>query len=207
MTDSAAAPASERAARVQAPPGRRTTEVVANSASGSYRIFSALDREGPMPRAGQFYMLTAGRHWSTRDERPFLPRAFAVADAAPTDDGIRLDFLVDGVGPGTERLASLEAGEGLWVTGPLGRSFSMRVPGANPGSRRVRFTDVVLRDASGREIRRLPHLVVLAQSRRTVDIELPVAAVPGSVTLIANDDDGSGALQPVSFALTVAARP
>ena len=125
MTDSAAAPTSETAVRVQAPPGRRMTEVVSNSASGTYRIFSALDREGPMPRAGQFYMLTAGRNWSTRDERPFLPRAFAVAAAASSDDGVRLDFLVDGVGPGTERLASLEAGEGMWVTGPLGRSFSM----------------------------------------------------------------------------------
>jgi dihydroorotate dehydrogenase electron transfer subunit len=98
--------------------------VVANQASGGYRIFSALDAEGPEPAAGQFYMLTAGRNWSTRDERPFLPRAFSVADAGAQPDGVRLDFLVEGVGPGTERLASLEAGEGLWLTGPLGRPFS-----------------------------------------------------------------------------------
>ena len=125
MNDSAQAAADVAAERVLAPPGRRMTEVVANTASGSYRIFSALDRDGPMPRAGQFYMLTAGRNWSARDERPFLPRAFAVADAASQDGGVRLDFLVDGVGPGTERLAALEPGEGLWVTGPLGRPFSM----------------------------------------------------------------------------------
>jgi dihydroorotate dehydrogenase electron transfer subunit len=31
------------------------------------------------------------------------------------------------VGPGTERLAGLEAGEGMWVTGPLGGAFT--VPG------------------------------------------------------------------------------
>jgi dihydroorotate dehydrogenase electron transfer subunit len=100
------------------------TEVVANRASGTYRIFTALDRGGPMPRAGQFYMLTGARHWSARAERPFLPRAFSVAQATPSDDGVRLDFLVEGVGPGTERLAALEPGEGLWVTGPLGRPFS-----------------------------------------------------------------------------------
>jgi dihydroorotate dehydrogenase electron transfer subunit len=133
MSDSAQAPASEAVGRVQAPPGRRMTEVVANAASGTYRIFSALDQGGPMPRAGQFYMLTGGRYWSTRDERPFLPRAFSVASATPEGEGVRLDFLVEGVGPGTERLAALEPGEGLWVTGPLGRPFS--APGElAPGS-------------------------------------------------------------------------
>jgi dihydroorotate dehydrogenase electron transfer subunit len=133
MSESAQAPASEAVGRVQAPPGRRMTEVVANAASGTYRIFSALDQGGPMPRAGQFYMLTGGRYWSTRDERPFLPRAFSVASATPEGDGVRLDFLVEGVGPGTERLAALEPGEGLWVTGPLGRPFS--APGElAPGS-------------------------------------------------------------------------
>jgi dihydroorotate dehydrogenase electron transfer subunit len=118
------APEAAAQRRVQAPPGRRMTEVVANEASGTYRIFSALDRGGPMPRAGQFYMLTGGRYWSTRDERPFLPRAFSVAEATADGDATRLDFLVEAVGPGTERLAALEPGEGLWVTGPLGRPFS-----------------------------------------------------------------------------------
>jgi dihydroorotate dehydrogenase electron transfer subunit len=111
-------------ARVQAPPGRRLAEVVANDASGGYRIFSALDVEGPAPSAGQFYMLAAGRYWTTRDERPFLPRAFSVAEVTAEARGVRLDFLVDAVGPGTERLAALEPGEGLWLTGPLGRPFS-----------------------------------------------------------------------------------
>ena len=110
--------------RVRAPAGRRLAEVVANRPSGGYRIFSALDADGPEPAAGQFYMLTAGRNWSTRDERPFLGRAFSVADAEEQPDGVRLDFLVEGIGPGTERLAALETGEGLWLTGPLGRPFS-----------------------------------------------------------------------------------
>jgi dihydroorotate dehydrogenase electron transfer subunit len=110
--------------RVQAPPGRRLAEVVANRESGGYRIFSARDRKGPEPRAGQFYMLAAARNWSSRAERPYLPRAFSVAQAGADADGVRLDFLVEAIGPGTERLAGLEPGQGLWLTGPLGRPFS-----------------------------------------------------------------------------------
>ena len=45
--------------RVTAPFGRRRCEVTRNLASGGYRIFSALDRAGPEPAAGQFYMLAA----------------------------------------------------------------------------------------------------------------------------------------------------
>ena len=110
--------------RVVAPLGRRACEVTDNRQTGGYRIFSALDAPGPEPRAGQFYMLAAAEHWGTRSGRPYLPRAFSVAEAEVTDGGVRLDFLVEDVGPGTERLASLRQGERLWVTGPLGRPFS-----------------------------------------------------------------------------------
>jgi dihydroorotate dehydrogenase electron transfer subunit len=110
--------------RVLAPPGRRLCDVTENRAAGGYRIFSALDRSGPEPRAGQFYMLAAADGWGQRTGRPYLPRAFAVAEAHAEEGGVRLDFLVEDVGPGTERLATLREGEGLWVTGPLGRPFS-----------------------------------------------------------------------------------
>jgi len=111
-------------ARVVAPPERRRCEVVGNVATGGYRIFSAVDPTGPEPAAGQFYMLTAADRWSGDGGRPFLPRAFSVAAAEPRGEGRRLDFLVEAVGPGTERLASLAEGEGLWLTGPLGRPFA-----------------------------------------------------------------------------------
>ncbi len=42
----------------------------------------------------------------------------------PAEEGVRLDFLVEGVGPGTDRLCELEPGERVWVTGPLGNAFS-----------------------------------------------------------------------------------
>jgi dihydroorotate dehydrogenase electron transfer subunit len=110
--------------RVSAPPARRSCEVTANRESGGYRLFSALDRSGPEPLAGQFYMLAAADGWGQRDGRPYLPRAFSVAEARPAEGGLCLDFLVEAVGPGTERLAGLRPGDGLWVTGPLGQSFS-----------------------------------------------------------------------------------
>ena len=108
--------------RVTAPFGRRRCEVTRNLASGGYRIFSALDLAGPAPAAGQFYMLAAG--WGGDGGRPYLARAFSVADAEREDGGVRLDFLVQAVGPGTSRLAALKAGEGLWIHGPLGRPFA-----------------------------------------------------------------------------------
>src|SRR4051812_48836501 len=108
-----------------APFGRRLCEVAGNEVSGGYRIFSLTDREGPAPEPGQFYMLAGERSWGEGGGRPFLPRAISVAEAAPGKAGVRLDFLVEGVGPGTDRLCRLEAGEGVWVTGPLGNSFSI----------------------------------------------------------------------------------
>jgi NAD(P)H-flavin reductase len=70
-------------------------------------------------------MLAAADGWGQRSGRPYLPRAFSVAAAQPAEGGVRLDFLVEAVGPGTERLAALRPGERLWITGPLGRPFSM----------------------------------------------------------------------------------
>jgi NAD(P)H-flavin reductase len=111
-------------ARVSAPFGRRLAEVASNRESGSYRIFSLIDADGPEPAAGQFYMLSAAKRWDADGERPYLPRAFSVAEATREKKGLRLDFLVEAVGPGTERLAELEQGESVWINGPLGRPFA-----------------------------------------------------------------------------------
>jgi dihydroorotate dehydrogenase (NAD+) catalytic subunit len=107
-----------------APFGRRLCEVSESRGSGGYRIFSLLDREAPEPLPGQFYMLAAASRWAGTGERPFLPRAISVAECGPAARGTRLDFLVESVGPGTDRLCGLDAGEGVWVTGPLGNAFA-----------------------------------------------------------------------------------
>lgn len=119
------------------PFGRRLCRVSESRASGGYRLFSLIDDEGPEPQPGQFYMLATESHWEQGGGRPFLPRALSVADTSPLSSsflsnserkhelsGVRLDFLIEGVGPGTDRLCELEEGEGVWANGPLGNSFS-----------------------------------------------------------------------------------
>jgi len=107
--------------RTLAPFGRRLLAVTGNEELGAYRLIWAADPEGPRdPRPGQFYMLAAEQDWGGEDGRPYLPRAFSFARAS---DG-RLAFLLEAIGPGTDRLARLREGEGLWVTGPLGIGFT-----------------------------------------------------------------------------------
>jgi dihydroorotate dehydrogenase electron transfer subunit len=97
---------------------------------GAYTLITALDSGGPAdPRPGQFYMLAAAERWGGGgDERPYLPRAFSHARAR---EG-RLSFLLEAVGPGTERLAGLRPGEGLHLVGPLGVGWRSPESGTRP---------------------------------------------------------------------------
>jgi dihydroorotate dehydrogenase electron transfer subunit len=110
-------------ARVTAPFGRRAAVVTGREQHGPYVVLRCADPDGPRPRAGQFYMLTAATRWGGgEDERPFLPRAFSVLRApAETDE---LHFMLEDVGPGTRRLCELHAGDELLLVGPLGNGFS-----------------------------------------------------------------------------------
>jgi NAD(P)H-flavin reductase len=118
--------------RVLAPFGRRETTVTAREQYGAYVVLGARDDSGPLPAAGQFYMLSAATRWGGGEaERPFLPRAFSVLRArraVPAGDvgggGVELQFLIEDVGPGTNRLAELEPGDGLNIVGPLGLGFN-----------------------------------------------------------------------------------
>lgn len=108
-----------------APPfGRRTAEVTGAGDDGGYRVFTLLDREGPLPLPGQFYMLTEAPEWASTSGRPYLPRAISFARSTEVEGGLALEFLIDRVGPGTERLAELGRGDGCWISGPFGRPFS-----------------------------------------------------------------------------------
>jgi dihydroorotate dehydrogenase electron transfer subunit len=115
--------------RTLAPFGRRTLHVTERRELGAYVMLAADDPDGPLPRAGQFYMLAAEERWGGgEEERPFLPRAFSVLRVR----GGRLEFILEAVGPGTERLCELGPDDGLIVTGPLGIGFS-----APPEARRA----------------------------------------------------------------------
>lgn len=107
--------------RVLAPVGRRALPVVEKLTVGAYTVLRVADPDGPAPAAGQFYMLSTARRWGGGEGgRPFLPRAFSVLRRHPGGD---LDFLIEAVGPGTERLCEVALGEELLVLGPLGRGF------------------------------------------------------------------------------------
>ena len=84
---------------------------------------------GPAPDPGQFYMLTAAERWGGgEDERPFLPRAFSVMRAREGE----LDFLLEDVGPGTNRLCELGRGDESALLGPLGKGFTRPREGRRP---------------------------------------------------------------------------
>ncbi len=121
-------------ARVQAPFGRRGAPISAREQYGPYVVLRCQDRTGPVPQAGQFYMLTAGRRWGGGDsERPFLPRAFSVLRATQPPGGpLELAFLLEDVGPGTNRLCELAPGDKLLLVGPLGAGFAGPRDGRGP---------------------------------------------------------------------------
>jgi NAD(P)H-flavin reductase len=87
--------------------------VTASERLGPYTLLR-LERGGLEPGIpGQFFMLEApGR---------LLPRPFSLCLAPPGE----LAFLVDSIGPGTEALCRLGAGDEIAVLGPLGRGYRL----------------------------------------------------------------------------------
>ncbi|MFI4989458.1 MAG: dihydroorotate dehydrogenase electron transfer subunit [Solirubrobacterales bacterium] len=112
MSDWAAAPA---------PLERRLLTVLGVEQLGAYRVLRVADVETPEPRPGQFAMIAAAERWGGGvDERPYLARACSFARRRVGES----HFLLEDVGPGTERLCALREGDGLWALGPLGKGFS-----------------------------------------------------------------------------------
>ena len=115
----------EARTQTQAPFGRLSAVVTAREEYGPYVVLRCLPPDGPWPQAGQFYMLSAAQRWGGGEgERPFLPRAFSVLRATKGPHGMELHFLLEDVGPGTNRLCELRPGEGLLLVGPLGQGFT-----------------------------------------------------------------------------------
>lgn len=78
----------------------------------------AVEVDGPIPDSapGQFFMVRTERRWPCQ-----LPRPFSLYDRAP--DGSWGSFLVKAVGEGTRAILDQQPGEGLVLTGPLGKPF------------------------------------------------------------------------------------
>jgi dihydroorotate dehydrogenase electron transfer subunit len=94
---------------------RERLRVVANEHVGAYRLLRVGRGEIDPGVPGQFFMLEApGR---------LLPRPMSLC-LAPSGE---LAFLIDAIGPGTRALCALEAGEELYVLGPLGNGFKLDV--------------------------------------------------------------------------------
>lgn len=112
--------------RVQAPFGRRSATVRVVEHHGPYVALQVEDDGGPRPLAGQFYMLQTASGWGGgEDGRPYLPRALSFARVAGEQGDLRLDFLMEPVGPGTARLAGCAAGDELLIAGPFGNGFTL----------------------------------------------------------------------------------
>jgi dihydroorotate dehydrogenase electron transfer subunit len=94
---------------------RERLSVVANEQVGPYTLLCVGRGEIDPGVPGQFFMLEApGR---------LLPRPMSLC-LAPSGE---LAFLIDAIGPGTRALCALEAGEELYVLGPLGNGFKLDV--------------------------------------------------------------------------------
>jgi len=105
----------------EAPFGRRPLLVAGVEELGAYRVLRVADPDGPEPQPGQFAMLAAAERWGGgEEERPYLPRAFSIARRSHGES----HFLLEDIGPGTERLCELRAGDAIWSLGPLGRGFT-----------------------------------------------------------------------------------
>jgi dihydroorotate dehydrogenase electron transfer subunit len=94
---------------------RERLKLLANESVGAYTLLRA--RRGAIEPGvpGQFFMLEApGR---------LLPRPMSLC-LAPAGE---LGFLIDAIGPGTQALCELEAGDDIHVFGPLGNGFDVGV--------------------------------------------------------------------------------
>ncbi len=108
--------------RSRAEIGRREAFVTKNMLVGPYRFLEIKDKEGPAPKPGQFYMIASKENWGTQSEgRPYLPRPMSAWSA----NDHTLGFLFEVVGPGSKRMEALIDGDCVYLTGPLGRGFSL----------------------------------------------------------------------------------
>ncbi|MBM4062723.1 MAG: dihydroorotate dehydrogenase electron transfer subunit [Planctomycetes bacterium] len=143
----------------------------------------AVEVDGPIPPTspGQFYMLRTEQRWPVQ-----LARPFSLYDRAA--DGAWGSFLVKPVGEGTRALLDQQPGEGIVLTGPLGRPFPRDVadPVCVAGGVGLAPFLLLAREhrASGRDLR----LLFGARSRAGLS---GLEDVSAAARVLPSTDDGS----------------
>ena len=142
------APGPDRAGepRTLAPLGRRRAEVTANERLGAYRLIRVADDGGPAPTRAPGSSTCSPRHADGAAARTSAPTCPApspsLACAATVGAGAGMGcgaagmpalrvFLLEAIGPGTERLAAVDPGEEMLLVGPLGVGFRAPPRGAS----------------------------------------------------------------------------
>ncbi|HEX5051919.1 MAG TPA: dihydroorotate dehydrogenase electron transfer subunit [Planctomycetota bacterium] len=143
----------------------------------------AVEVEGPVPPTlpGQFYMLRTERRWPV-----LLPRPFSLYDRAA--DGSWGSFLVKPVGEGTRALCDLRPGEGLVLSGPLGRPFPQHVDDAVCVAGGVGLAPFLLHARQERGKGRTPRLVFGGRTRAAL---AGLEDFEGLARVHTSTDDGS----------------
>ena len=166
--------------------------MTANEAVGPYGLVAVEDPDGPAPLAGP--VLHAGRRaraGAATSGRPHLGRAFSVCRAR----GGRLEFLLEAIGPGTERLAALGAGRRtLWLVGPLGIGFT-QPPAGRPGAAgRRRHRHRAARDLGARRCASAERQPLTLLGFRSASTRRPPRLFDGDVAIATDDGTGPDAI-------------
>lgn len=147
---------------------------------------------------GQFVMVDAGAERGAFD--PLLPRAFSYyrfrsssAREASRDGGRQFALLYSVIGRVTEQMASMQPGDRVWMTGPLGRGFDVRRTASNLlliGGGVGIAPLVALADAESERASR-PRSIVLCFGARSADGVYPAELLPPQVEYQVATEDGS----------------
>lgn len=143
---------------------------------------------------GQFVMVDPGAERGALD--PLLPRAFSYyrfryASARDADRQFALLYTV--IGRVTEQMASMQPGDRVWMTGPLGRGFDVRRSASNlllVGGGVGIAPLVALADAESEKASR-SRSIVLCFGARSADGVYPAELLPPQVEYQVSTEDGS----------------
>ncbi|MCY3558588.1 MAG: dihydroorotate dehydrogenase electron transfer subunit [Chloroflexi bacterium] len=143
---------------------------------------------------GQFVMVDAGAERGGFD--PLLPRAFSYYRfryASPRASERQFALLYSVIGRVTEQMASMQPGDRVWMTGPLGRGFEVRRSASNlllVGGGVGIAPLVALADAESEHPSR-SRSIVLCFGARNADGVYPAELLPPQVEYQVATEDGS----------------